>query len=176
MQASSDACSVLVITIRDANKDSEERTDNDWISASVIATMQIWADALGIYGEFGRIDYYDEETLNSTINPYPNLGPEETGGNEESEQSWGSVHEAVGHGLGMIGVDPAHARKLMEVWEITEPGIWTGWGAWGEYRGRGRFEGGRSGAQSDIDRGMEGYEAGRAQLKYILEVIRYGRR
>jgi len=48
----------------------------------------------------------------------------------------------------------------MEVWDITEPGIWTFWGYRVEYQGRDKFEGGKEGIQFDIERGMEGYEIG----------------
>lgn len=54
----------------------------------------------------------------------------------------------------------------MEVWEITEPGIWTGWGYRVEYQGREKFEGGwEEGALFDIERGMEGYERGKRRRR-----------
>jgi hypothetical protein len=53
----------------------------------------------------------------------------------------------------------------MEVWEMTEPGLITGWGLWGNYQGRsfykgGNFEDSLKGIDRDLNTGMEGYRYG----------------
>ncbi|MGR3310604.1 MAG: hypothetical protein ACUZ77_07480 [Candidatus Brocadiales bacterium] len=102
-------------------------------------------------------------TQDNIIKPYPKACPEGPIG--DSEESYGDAHEAVGYGLGFVGIDETSALTVMEVWEIIEPGIWTGWGAWGVYQGRDNFEGGEEGIEEDIRRGMEGYERGRRRRR-----------
>ena len=67
---------------------------------------------------------------------------------------------------GEVRIEETSALTLMEVWEITEPGIWTFWGYRVEYQGREKFEGGwEEGALFDIERGMEGYERGKRRIR-----------
>ena len=53
-----------------------EPNDDGWVKVSVIATGLLWADALGICGEFGRLDTFDANYMYILINPYPEAGPE----------------------------------------------------------------------------------------------------
>ena len=133
-----------------------EPPDSNWVGESIRATGLLWGDALGIFGDFGQLDAFDADYLNTLINPYPEAGPE--GVVEDQEGFWADVHKGVGFALGLSGIDRESAETLMKVWEITEPGIWTGWGAWGEYQGRDHFEGGELGWEFDIKRGLEGYD------------------
>jgi len=130
---------------------------NPWIVQSIKATALMWADALGIYGDFGQLDTFDENALNLLINPYEGIGPEGARGDQEG--FWAKVHYDFGFAMGLSGMDRESARTLMTVWEYTEPGIWTGWGFWGEYQSRDRFENGwEQGAEFDIERGLQGYD------------------
>jgi len=141
------------------------RDSTSWKLDSAIATGLVWADALGVYGKFGRMDTFDMKYMDTLINPYPNYGKP---GAIADERFWDEIHENVGLGFGLAGVDRTSAGTLIEVWEMTEPGILSVWGRgwWMEYQGRslykgGVFENGQVGTQRDIEHGMRGYEAGR---------------
>jgi hypothetical protein len=56
-----------------------------------------------------------------------------------------------------LGADEISARTLTETWEMTEPGIWSGWGLLRGYQGRNIFEKGEEGIKRDMERGMAGY-------------------
>jgi len=133
---------------------SNEPPDSNWVGVSIIATVLIWSDALGICGDFGRLYTFDANYLNTLINPYPDAGPEGVRGDQEG--FWSDVHYGVCVALGLIGIDETSALTVMEVWEWTKPGIWTGWGE--EYQGRDNFESGEKGWEFDIRRGLQGYD------------------
>jgi RHS repeat-associated protein len=144
------------------NKDDKD--DKDWKKKSIAATCLLWSDALGIFGKFGRLDTFDPAALYARINPYPYAGKPTDIANEDF---WGDIHEGVGYGMGLAGLDILSATTLMSAWEMTEPGIWSGWGLWRNYQGRMVFEGGREGIIRDMKDGMRGYLAGsRARRRY----------
>lgn len=69
--------------------------------------------------------------------------------------------------LGYLGLSETSARIFMEVFEMTEPGLATGWGWWLDYQGRsfyigGNFEDGLVGIDRDMETGMAGYWYGRS--------------
>jgi RHS repeat-associated protein len=137
---------------------SAEASDSgppDWVQDSKAATFLVWADVLGICGEFGQMDTFDPAYANTIINPYPDMGVPGVGANEAS---YDAVHYGVGFGFGLAGIDETIARAFMEVWEMTEPGIWTRWGP--DYQGRNVFEGGPEGVKRDMENGMDGYGMG----------------
>ena len=143
-----------------------EPPDSNWVGASIKATVLIWADVLGIYGDFGRLDTFDANYLKTLINPYPEAGSEEVIGNEEA---WGYVHYGVGFAMGLSGIDRESAETLMKVWEWTEPGIWSFWGERIPFQGRDNFEGGELGVEFDIMRGLQGYDDAVYWKQYLEE-------
>lgn len=88
---------------------------------------------------------------------------------EDEEGFWADVHYGVGVAFGLIGIEREHAETLMETWEITEPGLWTGWGWWAEYLGRDNLEGGVEGWEFDVTYGLEGYDAAESWREYLRE-------
>jgi RHS repeat-associated protein len=141
-----------------------------WKVDSIIVTVLALGDALGLPiidlsgvgipsgGEFGRMDVYDMKYLYTIINPDPYAG---IPGAIADEKSWDRAHFGTGAGLGYLGFDKTTARTLMEVFEMIEPGVWSGWGAWRDYQGRNIFEGGQRGINRDMEEGMKGYWYGK---------------
>ncbi|MFC1781557.1 RHS repeat-associated core domain-containing protein [Planctomycetota bacterium] len=148
---------IEALMVPEGSYEGEGTYCDNWVIESEIGAALLWADALGIYGESGRSDTFtDVNFLHSLINPYPDVGPNEVRGDQEG--FWANVHYRTGFAMGLIGIDRESAELLMETWEITEPGIWTGWGRWLEYQGRDNFEGGEQGWEFDMIRGLEGYD------------------
>jgi RHS repeat-associated protein len=149
--------------------DMNDSNDNDWIMDSVIATVLVWYDAIGIFGEFGRMDTFDLDYADSIINPHTEVGPNEVIGNQEA---WSYAHKGAGFLFGLLGIDRESAETFAEVWEVIEPGVFTLYGAnpLHEYQSRDYYEGGEEGWLSDIEDLMEAYDmasTGRWVLIYI---------